>query len=289
MNILSIQSWVAYGHVGNAAALFPLQRLGAQVWAVNTVQFSNHTGYGSFTGQTTGGPAIADLMDGIAALDVLPQVDAMLSGYLGDAATGDAVLEAVGRVRALRPDAIYCCDPVMGDVGRGLYVRPAIVTLFEERAVPAADILTPNLFELTRLTPDVGTSEGGLVEVARRARTLRARMRAAGPRLVLVTSVEAPETPSDCIDLVLAAGQGELLLRTPRLPVAVNGAGDLIAALFLLHMLRTGDPRLALELSASSVWGILNETARAGDRELRIVQAQQELVSPRHRFEATSL
>ena len=290
MSILSIQSWVTFGHVGNAAALFPLQRLGAEVWAINTVQFSNHPGYGSFAGQVTEGAAVAALVAGLAARNVLGEVDAVLSGYLGEAATGEAVLDAVARVRALRPDALYCCDPVMGDRAGGLYVRPDVATLLQQRAVASADILTPNLFELELLVPGLRQDPPPtLRRVAEAAQALRARMRRCGPALVLVTSVEALETPPASIDLLLAGDAGTVLLRTPRLPVEVNGAGDLLAALFLLHVLRLHDPAAALEQATSAVWGVLARTAEAGQREPMIVQAQEQLVAPSRRFSAEPL
>jgi pyridoxine kinase len=290
LNILSIQSWVAYGHVGNAAALFPLQRLGAEVWAINTVQFSNHPGYGGFTGGMLGGDAVSELIAGVAARGVFGRLDAVLSGYLGEAATGDAVLDAVARVRHLRPDALYCCDPVIGDRDGGIYVRPGIAALLRDRATVAADIITPNQFELEQLVPGGGNLSGRpLADIAQAAQALRRRMRAGGARLVLVTSVEAIETPADAIDLLLATGDGSLLLRTPRLPLQVNGAGDMIAALFLLHVLRLRDPVRALEQATSAVWGVLQQTAAAGSREPLVVQAQEELVAPSRCFAAQML
>src|SRR5262245_3060593 len=126
VNILSIQSWVAYGHVGNASAMFPLQRMGFEVWAVNTVQFSNHTGYDKWRGQVLPGEAVRELIDGVDELGELGRCDGVLSGYMGDVGIGEAVLEAVQRVRALRPGALYLCDPVIGDVDGGVYVRPGI-------------------------------------------------------------------------------------------------------------------------------------------------------------------
>ncbi|MDB5375131.1 MAG: pyridoxal kinase, partial [Belnapia sp.] len=138
MNILSIQSWVAYGHVGNASAIFPLQRLGAEVWAVNTVQFSNHLGYGGFRGQVFAGSLIRDCVLGIEERGVLPGCDAVLSGYIGDAETGAAVLDAVARVKSANPAAMYCCDPVIGDNGR-VYVRSGIAELLRDQALPLAD------------------------------------------------------------------------------------------------------------------------------------------------------
>ncbi|MFC7543031.1 pyridoxal kinase [Siccirubricoccus deserti] len=124
MNILSIQSWVAYGHVGNASAVFPLQRLGAEVWAVNTVQFSNHPGHGGFRGQVFSGGLVRDCVQGIAERGVLPQCDAVLSGYIGEAGIGGAVVDAVRQVKSANPRALYCCDPVIGDAGR-IYVGRA--------------------------------------------------------------------------------------------------------------------------------------------------------------------
>ena len=139
MNILSIQSWVAYGHVGNASAVFPLQRLGAEVWAIHTVQFSNHTGYGAWRGQVLPATLIGDCVEGIAERGVLPGCDAVLTGYVGDAATGEAILGAVARVKAANPAALWCCDPVIGDVGRGVFVRPGIPEFFRDRALALAD------------------------------------------------------------------------------------------------------------------------------------------------------
>ena len=148
VNVLSIQSHVAYGHAGNASAVFPLQRLGIEVWPVHTVQFSNHTGYGEWTGRVFDGQAVEEVVQGIADRGVLGRCDAVLSGYLGSADIGHAVTGAVARVRAANPDAVYCCDPVIGDVGRGVFVRPGIEEFLRDVAVPSADIITPNHFEL---------------------------------------------------------------------------------------------------------------------------------------------
>ena len=152
MNILSIQSHVAYGHVGNDAAVFPMQRLGCEVWPIHTVQFSNHTGYGAWTGRVFDGASILELVDGIAARGVLASCDAVLSGYLGSAEIGEAVIGTVARVKVANPQAAWCCDPVIGDVGRGIFVRSGIPELMRDRAIPSADIVTPNQFELEWLT-----------------------------------------------------------------------------------------------------------------------------------------
>ena len=152
LNILSIQSSVAYGHVGNSAAVFPLQRLGIEVWPVITVHFSNHTGYGAWRGPVLGPDDIAEVLTGIEERGVLPSCNAVLSGYMGDAGLGRLIVDAAAKVKALNPQALYCCDPVMGDVGRGFFVRPGIPDFMRQTAVPAADIITPNQFELEFLT-----------------------------------------------------------------------------------------------------------------------------------------
>ena len=275
--ILSIQSWVATGHVGNAAAMFPLQRLGAEVWAAHTVQFSNHPGHGQFTGQVFTGDAVRSLIDGIATRGLLPRCDAVLSGYLGDRSIGEAVLHAVGAVRAANPAALYCCDPVIGATGRGVFVRPGIPELLAERAVPLADILTPNQFELEYLTGSVCATRA---EMLAAVAALQARMAPGGRRTVFVTSLRTAETPANALDM-LATGQGEtFLLRLPLLPIAPNGAGDVIAALFLFHLSRTGSPRHALEAAGSAVAGLLRRTVAAGADELLLIEAQEEFVRP---------
>jgi pyridoxine kinase len=282
MNILSIQSWVAYGHVGNAAAVYPMQRLGHEVWAVNTVQFSNHPGYGAFRGQAFPADAVRDVVNGIVDRGLLPSCDAVLSGYLGDAAIGEVVLDAVKSVKAANPKALYCCDPVVGDAGPGVYVREGIPEFMRTHALPAADIVTPNHFELQLLA---GRQADSLSEV----RAAIDAVHALGPRVVLVTSVAGPQTPDDAIDLLASAAGECFRVRTPKLLMTVNGAGDAIAALFLVHYLTTGSARAALENAASSIFGLLKRTAEAGSREPLLVAAQGEFVNPTIRFSAERL
>jgi pyridoxine kinase len=282
MNILSIQSWVAYGHVGNASAMFPMQRLGHEVWAVNTVQFSNHTGYGAWKGQVFSGDAIREVVDGVADRGVLPSCDGVLSGYMGDAAIGEAILDAAARVKAANPKALYCCDPVIGDVGRGVFVRPGIPEFMKTRTVPAADIITPNHFELELL------AGFDAKDAASFARALRA-VHALGPKTILVTSLHLHDTPEGALDLVVSEPSGNYRVRTPLLPVSINGAGDAIAALFFVHYLETKSAAKALEGAASSVYGLLKRTAEAGSREILSVAAQDEFVAPTTRFTAEKI
>ena len=257
MNILSIQSHVAYGHVGNAAAAFALQRLGIEVWPIHTVQFSNHTGYGSWRGRAFDAAMIRDVMQGIAERGVLGRCDGVLSGYLGSAEIGAAVLDAVAQVRRANPRARYCCDPVIGDVGRNVFVQPGVAEFMRDHAVPAADIVTPNHFELDHLT---GRTTASLADALAAVEALRAL----GPRTVLVTSLATSETPDDAIDLIACDDAGRHRLRTPKLPISVNGAGDAIAALFFAHYLRSGSAAEALSRAVSAVFGVLKRTADAG-------------------------
>ncbi len=277
MNILSVQSWVAYGHVGNASAMFPLQRLGAEVWAVNTVQFSNHTGYGGWTGDVYTGAQVGRLIDGIEARGALGRCDAVLSGYMGDQGIGHAILDAVARTKRASPGCVYCCDPVIGDDDTDVYVRAGIPELIRDQALPAADIATPNVFELRLLT---GLPTGTRAEVKRAVTALHAM----GPRIVLVTSVETAETPAGSMDMVCSEAGAMHVLRTPRLDLRINGAGDAIAALFLFHRLNLGSAAAAMGQAGSSIHGVLQRTHDAGSRELLIVAAQEEFVAPSRRF-----
>ena len=277
MNILSIQSHVAYGHVGNASAVFPMQRLGVDVWPIHTVQFSNHTGYGAWKGRVFDGPAIEELVDGIAERGVLPRCDGVLSGYMGSADIGNAILSAVARVRDANRNALYCCDPVIGDVGRGVFVRPGVPEFMRDHAVPAADIITPNQFELEYLA---GVKAVALPEVKEAVSAVQL----IGPKVVLVTSLHTDDTPADAIDLLAAEGSSFWRVRTPRLSLNVNGAGDAIAALFFVHYARSRSAELALGEAASSVYGLLKRTEEAGSREILTVAAQDEFVAPTHRF-----
>jgi pyridoxine kinase len=282
VNILSLQSHVSYGHVGNSAAVFALQRLGVEVWPVHTVQFSNHTGYATFRGRAFDAGHIRELVQGLGERGALAKCDAVLSGYIGSAEIGEAILEAVAQVKRANPKAFYCCDPVIGDVGRGAFVKPEVAEFMGVRAVPAADIVTPNHFELERI---VGRSAGSLAEALAAIEALRAL----GPRVVLVTSLVTEDTPADAIDLAASDASGRHRLRTPKLKVAAHGAGDTIAAMFLAHYLRIDSAANAMSRAAASVFGVLKRTAEMGASEMALIEAQDELVDPSATFRAEPL
>jgi pyridoxine kinase len=282
VSILSIQSLVAYGHAGNSAALFPLQRLGKVVWPVMTVHFSNHTGYGDWRGPLLTAQDIAEVIRGVEDRGALAQCDAVLSGYQGAEDVGAVILDAVALVKQANPQAIYCCDPVMGDVGRGMFVRPGIPEFMRDRVVPAADVITPNHFELDFLAGSTTTTLPELLDAADRVRGL-------GPSVALVTSTILDDTPDDALDMIAVSDEGAWRTRTPRLAVSPPGAGDLTTAVFLANVLDGHPLPTSLARTTSSVFAVVEATAEAGEREMRIVQTQDRLAEPRMEFEAEKL
>lgn len=284
MAILSVQSHVAYGHVGNRSAVFPLELLGFEVWPINTVQFSNHTGYGAWTGQVFSAGHIEEIWRGIHELGVVGDCEAVLSGYLGDASLGESILKALVEVKSGQPSAVYCCDPVMGDYGRGVFVREGILGFMRERAIPAADIITPNQFEAELLT-------GMKIRDLGDARTATSALHRLGPSIVLMTSYRSEDSRPGEISNLLSV-EGELfLVTTPELAFEAppNGAGDLTSALFLGHYLRTRDPALALELMTDAVYSVFEATRRSGKRELALVASRDSLLEPGRRFPSRRL
>lgn len=281
MSILSIQSHVAFGHVGNAAAVFPLQLMGHEVWPIHTVQFSNHTGYGAWTGQVFDAAIIGELLRGISERGALPGCRAVLSGYMGSAATIKQVAQAIATVRAANPNALYCCDPVMGDVGRGVFVQPGIPELMVETAVPLADIVTPNQFELELIT---GRKVASLAEAIAAARDVITM----GPKVVIVTSLVTAEAPSDEIRVLAVTPNAAWTVTTPLLsfPIPLNGAGDALSALFLGHTLKGLSTPEALSATVSGLFQLFAETQAAKTRELQLVATGAKLLTPTRTFPA---
>jgi len=277
--ILSIQSHVVYGHVGNSAAVFPLQRLGREVWPLMTVQFSSHTGYAGWRGRAFDAGLIDECVTGLAAIGALSRCAGLLTGYLGRAEIGEAALRALERLRAANAGAAYACDPVIGRAGRGSYVAAGVGEFFRDRALGAATVLTPNAFELEWLT-------GSEVRDLRAAKRAIAALRGRGPRVVVAKSLKLDDTPAGALDMLAGDEAGFWRLRTPKLKIAVNGAGDVFAALFFHHWLETRATPEALSRAASSVHAIVSATLAAGSRELALIAAQDELIRPSRRFAA---
>jgi pyridoxine kinase len=275
--ILSIQSSVVYGHVGNSAATFPLMRMGVEVWPVNTVHFSNHTGYESWRGPLLSSTDLSDVVRGIDERGVLGEVDAVLSGYQGGEDIGAMILEAVALVKQRNPAAIYCCDPVLGDQDRGSYVRPGIAEFMRQHVVPAAQIITPNQFELTSLTGMPAATLDDVLNAADAARSL-------GPEVVLITSVVRRDGSPDTIEMVAVDAGGAWLVSTPRLARTFTGSGDVTAAIFLATLLRSWELPRTLAHTAAVIYGLLKITNALGRTELALIAAQEELVHPSHAF-----
>jgi pyridoxine kinase len=278
--VLSIQSQVAHGHVGNSAATLPLQRLGFDVIAINTVQLAHHPGHGSWRGYNVEPERIAQILEGVAQRGALGRCGAIISGYLGDAAVGAIVLDAVAALRAARPGALYLCDPVIGDDGPGVFVSAGIPELMRDVLVPAADIVTPNRFELAFLASQPVTA---LAEARQAASALRAR----GPRLVVATGLSLTDDPG--LMVLADDAEGAWLITTPRLAIAPGGTGDAFSALFLGHYLRTADSRLALERAVSAMFDLVERTQASGADELRLVAAQDAFDPATPRFRAQRL
>ncbi len=271
--ILSIQSHVAFGYVGNRAAVFPLQRLGHDVIAINTVQFSNHTGYGDWTGDVFSAEHVEKILAGLERRGVLGKIDGLLTGYLGDPAIGEIILTTLQK---LSPSVTWLCDPVMGDVGRGFFVKDGIPQYFKSRALPHARIITPNQFELEYLA-------GQTIETLEDARNACREIHETGPETILLTSLIHSETRDGEIQMLASSKSGaQYLATTPRLSIdpAPNGAGDCTAALFLAHNLEGLPLDQCLSKTAASVFALFEETMKAGSRELAMIKAQDHFTNP---------
>ncbi len=280
MNVISIQSQVAYGHVGNSAAVFPMQMHGIDVVAVPTTLLSNRPGYPTVRGRAVDADLLADLLLGIEERGAVDAAQMILSGYLGSAANATVVADFVARARAKNPSLLYCCDPVIGDRDRGLFVHADIPPLVRDLLCPLADIVTPNHFEFEWLS---GAKAATIDQLLRAARAFMAR------GTVVVTSAELADTPGGEIESV-AVERGEAWrVRTPKLPISPSGTGDLFAA--LLAAARVGGSRTpdALSHAASAIFAVLERTAARGTEEMRIVESAAQLVHPERKFECIAI
>jgi pyridoxine kinase len=284
MTVISIQSQVAYGHVGNSAAMFPLQMHGIDVVSVPTTLLSNRPGYPTMRGRVLDAELVADLLRGIEERGAVDRCRMILSGYLGSPEIAAVVADFVARAKARNPSLLYCCDPVLGDRGRGQYVQAAIPPLVRDRLCPLADILTPNHFEFEYLV-GANTTAATSAEVIAQAQTLLAR----GPSTVVITSTEFTDTPDGEIETLAVERGCGWRVRTPRLPINPFGTGDLFAALFAAARVQGADTPDALGHAASAIFAVLERTAISGTEEMRIVEAAEQFVRPQRRFDATAI
>lgn len=283
-HLLAIQSHVVFGHAGNSAAVFPMQRVGVNVWPLNTVQFSNHTQYGQWTGEVLAPEQIPALVDGIATIGELGNCDAVLSGYLGSAAQGRAILTGVARIKAVNPNALYLCDPVMGHPEKGCIVPAEVSDFLLEEAVAVADVLCPNQLELDSFC---GRRAESLEDCVAMALSLLAR----GPKAVLVKHLAYPGRKAEDFEMLLVTAEGSWHLQRPLLAFARQpvGVGDLTSGLFLARVLLGDSWVAAFEFTAAAVHEVLLETQACTSYELELVRAQDRIMHPRVRFEARRL
>ncbi|MFD1802819.1 pyridoxal kinase PdxY [Mixta tenebrionis] len=284
-NILAIQSHVVFGHAGNSAAEFPMRRMGANVWPLNTVQFSNHTQYGHWTGTVMPAEHLSDIVKGIANIDRLKTCDAVLSGYLGSAEQGEQILQIVRQVKAANPDAWYFCDPVMGHPEKGCIVAPGVAEFHCKAALPASDIIAPNLLELEMLS-------GGSVANVEEAVTASRKLIAQGPKIVLVKHLARAGRRSDRFEMLLVTAQEAWHISRPLVDFGVRqpvGVGDLTSGLLLVNLLKGEALKPALEHITAAVYEVMLKTHEMGEYELQLVAAQDLLVQPQHHFAAERL
>jgi pyridoxine kinase len=282
MTVISIQSQVVYGHVGNSAAVFPMQMQGIDVIAVPTTLLSNRPGYPTIRGRILDADLVADLLLGAEERGVVNSCRMLLSGYLGSPAIAEVVMQFVSRARKNNPKLIYCCDPVLGDSGRGLFVHAEIPPIFRDSLFPLADIITPNHFELEFLC---GAKANTIDDVIRNARALSAR----GPSTVVVTGAQLADTPEHRMDTVAIDGSSVWRLSTPKLPISPSGTGDLFSSLLVSSLVRGSDTRRALEEAVSATFAVLERTVAADTEEMRIVESASLLCHPPCRFDAVRI
>ncbi|ELY6247186.1 pyridoxal kinase PdxY [Cronobacter universalis] len=284
-NILAIQSHVVFGHAGNSAAEFPMRRLGANVWPLNTVQFSNHTQYGQWTGAVMPPSHLTEIVQGIAAIGQLSRCDAVLSGYLGSAEQGEHILEIVRQVKAANPQAKYFCDPVMGHPEKGCIVAPGVAEFHARFALPASDIIVPNLLELEMLS---GHAVASVDEAVATARELIAR----GPQIVLVKHLARAGYHQDRFEMLLVTSDEAWHISRPLVDFGARqpvGVGDVTSGLLLVKLLQGATLREALEHVTAAVYDIMVTTKRMEEYELQVVAAQDGIARPEHYFTAVKL
>ncbi len=262
MAILSIQSHVAYGYVGNKAAVYPLQAMGYDVWPVNTVQFSNHTGYGHWQGEIFSKEHIHQVILGLEELNLIPSCLAILSGYMGSEAICHEVLDTVKRFKAHNPALLYLCDPVIGN--QQCFVKPEVLEFFKKYLV--ADIITPNQYEAEILS-------GIQIETISDLKAAAHYFQAKGTQVVIITGVKLNDVAPDTLHIYGGQGNQHYLLaaREYTFPVPPSGTGDLFSAVFLGSYLSCKNLEHALRRSVDLMNRVLAKTAAGGSRELRVL------------------
>ncbi|NLR91985.1 pyridoxal kinase PdxY [Flammeovirga agarivorans] len=268
-HILSIQSHVTYGHVGNSAAVFPLQYLGNEVWPLHTVQFSGQTQYPHWDGDVFSEEHLRKIIKGVFSHVSMKTCDAILAGYLGSKSTGDVVYDTVNAIKKENPNAIFCCDPVMGDVDSGFYISEDVPPLYKEKILTIADMITPNHFETEYLV-------NGKISTLDEAKTAAKTLYDKGPNLVFITSLIVDETPNNHFTILLFDGNEYYIINNPLIDMGdVCGTGDVFAALTLAHTLQGQNPVSAMERTVSSMYSLLENTNKLKQFELDLIGSRE--------------
>lgn len=282
-NVLSIQSHVVYGFAGNKSATFPMQLLGVDVWALNTVQFSNHTQYGKWTGMVIPQEQIREIVTGLDNIEKLQECDALLSGYLGSAEQVDQILFALEQIKLRNPNALYLCDPVMPHPKKICVVANGVREALIEKAIPVADIMTPNLHELRQLTEfPVNTFD----DVLKAVNALISK----GVKKVLVKHLGSAGkiNDPDTFEIIMATTEGVWHLSRPLYQFNFEpvGVGDLIAGTFLANLLNGKSDVEAFEAMNNEVAGVMKTTFELGSYELQTIAARFEILNPSSNYKA---
>ncbi|OAD47024.1 Pyridoxal kinase [Eufriesea mexicana] len=280
--ILSIQSHVVSGYVGNKSAIFPLQLLGFEVDAINSVQFSNHTNYKTCKGQILNDKDLEDLMNGLAQND-LDNYTHLLTGYIGTVSFLKKIVEVVHSLKLKNPNLIYVCDPVMGDNGK-MYVAEELKEIYKKEIIPLADIIVPNQFELELL------SDMKINTMSELQSSIK-KLHKVGPQVVAISSIEIIK---DKLTSVISTKKDNKLIKIdiPKISISFTGSGDLYAALLLAHTYLQDDMITAIEKTTNSLYSVLlktyehfqacqnEESQFARKIELRLIQCKNYIENP---------
>ncbi|MFZ7136471.1 pyridoxal kinase PdxY [Avibacterium avium] len=283
-HLLSIQSHVVYGYAGNKSATFPMQLLGIDVWALNTVQFSNHTQYGQWTGMVMPPAQIGEIVQGIDNIGQLHQCDAVISGYIGAAEQVEEIIHAVQKVKSRNPNAVYLCDPVMGHPDKGCIVADGVKEHLINLAMAKADIITPNLVELRELS---GLPVENFAQAIDAVKVILSK----GPKKVLVKHLSKVGQDPSQFEMLLANEQGIWHISRPLHQFAKEpvGVGDLTAGLFMANLLNGKSDLDAFEHTANAVNDVMTVTQQQDNYELQIVAAREQIVRPVSQFNAVKI
>lgn len=266
MHVISIQSQVVHGHVGNSAALYPMLATGVSVAPVPTTLLSNHPRYPTTRGRVLDADLVADLLRGVEERGLVDTASVVLSGYLGSAANAGAVADFIERARSRTPALRYVCDPVLGDDGK-VFVAPGIEEIVATRLLPCADVITPNQFELQRLSGYDTATEDDL-------RTACATLAKRGPQVIVATGCTLTDTGQNQLETVLWQDGNLTRIATPRLPIRPCGTGDLLAGLFAAHLALGKPVEGALRAAVAATLAAIDLTWRSGEAELRLTPSE---------------